>query len=398
MPGFTGESARLFEELAADPERARDVHFTGVQYPGIGCADYLSIHPTSRQTGFFMQPVLREGMRTGRAELLPMDYGGIVRYLRDAPPFDVAFAQFSPPNRDGWCSPGLSADFAPLVWSKARRRIAHVNPRLPRTRSSFRVHVSELDGMVEADAPLVTYASPTVSPVEERIGQHVAALLRDGDTVQFGIGSVVTALGRALASSRRLRIFSGMVSDTVRELWDGGALDRDAPITTGYALGSEEFYRFVDANEAAFWFTDAGTTHDPAAVAALPNFVAINSAVEVDLFGQVNSERANGTLLSGPGGLPVYARAALHSPGGRSLICLKATAREGSVSRIVPSLGAAALCTVPSHLADIVATEYGVAQLRGKSLEARARAVTGIAAPQHREHLERAWRETLAKV
>lgn len=394
VPGFSGESARLLDELAQDPERARGVHFTGVQYPGVGSAHYL-VHPTARQTSFFMLPAIREGMREGRAELLPMDYGGIVRYFREAEPFDVAFVQLSPPDREGWCSPGLSADFAPLIWAKTRRRIAHINPRLPRTRSSFRVQLSELDVAVEADAPLVTYADPLISTVEERIGRNVASHIRDGDTLQFGIGSVVTSLLRSLTSSRRLRIFSGMVSSPVRELCESGALDPDVPITAGFALGTDEFYRFIGTHDA-FWFTDSGITHDPNAIAALPSFVAINSAVEVDLFGQVNSERADGMLLSGTGGLAVYARAALHSRDGRSLICLKSTARNGSVSRIVPALGTRTLCTVPSHLADIVVTEHGVAQLRGKSLEARAKAMIGVAAPEHREHLERAWHDALS--
>jgi acyl-CoA hydrolase len=396
VPGFSGESALLFDELHADPERAKGVSFTGVQYPGIGRADYVSLHPDARQTGFFMLPAIREGMRRGQAELLPMDYAGIVRHLRAAEPFDVVFAQLSPPDAEGWCSPGVCADFPPLVWSRARRRIAHVNPRMPRTNGSFRVHVSELDASVEADSPLVTYDDSEVSPIEEKIGQHVASLVRDGDTLQFGVGSVPTAVARSLKSHRRLRIYTGMLSGAVRELSASGALDPGVPISTGSAVGSEDFYRSIGTN-GGFWFTDAGRTHDVERVAAILRFVAINSAVEVDLFGQVNSERVDGALLSGPGGLPVYAYGALRSPGGRSLICLKSTARQGAVPRIVPTLGTQAICTVPSHLADIVVTEHGIAELRGKSLELRAKAMIAIAAPQHRESLATAWRDSLSR-
>lgn len=397
VPGFSGESALLLEELAADPERARDVHFTGVQYPGIGRGDYLSFHPTARQTGFFMLPAIREGLGRGQAELLPMDYAGIVRHLREAEPFDVVFAQLSPADAEGWCSPGICADFPPLVWSRARRRIGHINPRMPRTRSSFRVHLSELDASVEADLPLVSYREPSLSPADGRIGELVASLVRDGDTLQFGVGSIPTAVVRALTSHRRLRIFTGMVSNVFRELCEAGALDPDATILTGIAIGSDDFYRFISEQEGVL-FADAGTTHDLASVARIERFIAINSAVEVDLFGQANSERVDGRILSGPGGLPVYARGALQAPGGRSLICLKSSAQGGAVSRIVPSLDARGLCTLPGHLADAVITEHGIAELRGRSLQDRARAMIAVAAPQHREGLERAWRDMLLRV
>lgn len=397
VPGFSGESSVLLEELAADPERARGVHFTGIQYPGIGKANYAGIHPDAYQTGFFMLPAIADGMRRGRAALLPLDYAGIVRHLRESAPFDAVVAQLSLPDADGWCSPGLSADFHPLVWSTARRRVAHLNPRMPRTLGSFRVHVSELDGVVEADAPLVNYQEPRVSAEDERIGEHVASVVRDGDTLQFGIGSVPAALGRSLTAHRRLRIYTGMVSGAIRDLCDSGALEPGTPIVTGIAVGSDDFYGFIGSHDG-FRFMDASITHDLKVLTQLPGFTAINSAVEVDLFGQCNSERVVGRLLSGPGGLPVYARAALQAPGGRSLVCLKSTAKNGEVSRIVPCLDASGICTVPAHLADRVITEHGVAELRGRSLEARARAMIDIAAPQHRESLERAWTEMLSRV
>jgi hypothetical protein len=165
-----------------------------VQFPGIDRIDYLALDPTVRQTAFFMSPSVRSGLADGRADLLSLDYPGIVRHLRTMPPVDVAMAQLTPPDGDGWCSAGLASDFAPLVWTPAKRRIAHLNPRLPRTRGSFRVHVSELDGMVEADAPLIEYAESNGGAVEARIGMHVTAFVRDGDTLQFGIGSVPSAL------------------------------------------------------------------------------------------------------------------------------------------------------------------------------------------------------------
>ena len=397
VTGMSGESALLLDELAEDPDRARGVHFIAVQFPGIGRGDYLGSHPDARQTGFFMTPALRAGLRQGRAELLGLDYAGIVRHVREMAPPDIVYAHLSPPDDDGYCSPGICSDFVPLVWARARRRVAHLNPAMPRTNGSFRVHVSELDGAVDAQAELVTVADALPTPVEERIGAQVATLVRDGDTVQFGIGSVPVALARSLASHRSLKLHTGMVTEAVRFLWEAGALDRDARINNGFALGSMDFYRFVAENER-IWMTDAGVTHDIVRIAAIPNFVAVNSAVEVDLLGQVNSERTSGTLLAGAGGLPVFATGAMLSPGGRSMICMPSTARRGTVSRIVPSLGQGALCNVPRHLADVVVTEHGVAQLRQASMEARAQALIGIAAPEHRAGLAEAWEQMRAKL
>lgn len=390
VPTMSNESALLQQELVADPERARGVTFIGVQFPGIDRTDYLAVHPEARQTAYFMSPSVRSGLAEGRAELLSLDYLGIARHLRDSSPVDLAIAQLTPPDADGWCSPGLVSDFMPLVWSGARRRVAHLNPRLPRTRGSFRVHVSELDDAIEADAPLLHFSESSCTEVEMRIGAHVASLLRDGDTLQFGIGSVPVALGNVLTSHRRLRIHGGLVSGSLRTLWDAGALDRDARINTGVVLGDASMHDFAGRLEP-LWLTDVTHTHGLAAVAAIPRFMAINTAVEVDLFGQVNSERANGVIQAGAGGLPAFAQGALASPGGRLLICLGSTARKGSVSRIVPALGVQALCTLPRYLVDTVVTEHGVAELRGLSLDARAKALIGIAAPEHRNTLAQAW-------
>lgn len=387
---FSTESALLHSELAADPERASEVTFCGIQYPGLDKIDYLALHPNARQEAFFMSPAIRRALAVGRADLLSLDYLGIVRHLRDAPPHDVAIAQLTPPDADGWCSPGLASDFMPLVWSRALRRVAHFNPRMPRTRGSFRVHVSELDFALECDSPLPAFAEPALGAVEAQIGAHVAARVRDGDTLQFGIGSVPVAVVNALASHRRLRFHGGMVTAGVRALWDAGALDRDARITTGVVLGDAAMQDFADGLEP-LWMTDVTHTHDIATVAAIPRFIAINGAVEVDLFGQVNGERVNGAIQSGAGGLLVFAHGALGSQGGRLLTCLSATARSGNMSRIVPVLGDQALCTLPRHLVDTVVTEHGTAELRGLGLDGRAQALIAIAAPEYRASLSDTW-------
>jgi acyl-CoA hydrolase len=397
VPGHSGELTRLLAELAQRPEAARGVTFVGVQYPSIGSGDYLTVHPESRQVSFFMSPAMRSGLRQRRAEVLSLDYPAIFRYLASSPPFDVAYAQVSPPDGDGMCSAGLCNDFLPAVWAKARRRVAHVNPRMPRTASSFRIGLEEVDAWMEAEASLVTYGSGAPSAAEKRIGEHVAELVRDGDTLQFGIGSVPAAIAAGLRRHRRLKIHSGLASEAVRPLCEQGVLDPDTPIVTGVALGGENFYGFV-ATSGRFLFRDVGYTHDTAVIGSIERFIAINSAIQVDLLGQVNSESVNGAIYAGPGGLPAFAAGALSSPGGRSLICLAATAKQGAVSRIVPRLDESALCTLPRYLADVIVTEHGAAEVRGLSPEARARRLIEIAAAEHRPALASAWQRIRARL
>jgi acyl-CoA hydrolase len=389
---MAGESALLLSELDADPLAARGVTFVSVQFPGIGRADYLGVHPEARQQAFFMTERVRAGVRDGRAELLAFDYPGVFRFLRDGPPIDVAYVQVSVPDRDGTCGVGLCNDFLPAVWARAARRVAHVNPRLPRTMGPFRVRLGELDGWFEADAEVVTYDTSAPTEVERRIGERVAELIRDGDTIQLGIGAVPDAVARSLAGRRRLRIHSGLASDPVQVLWEAGALDRDAPIVTGQALGTGRFGEFV-RDCGRFELHDVGHTHDVGVIGGIDGFVAINSAVQIDLLGQVNAEVVDGALYAGAGGLPAFAAGALRSRGGRSLVCLPSTARRGAVSRVVPILDGGALCSVPRYLADVFVTEHGVAEVRSLTLDERARAIILVAAPEHRAALGAAWRE-----
>lgn len=387
---LSAESALLRTELQADPDRARGVTFCGVQFPGIDRTDFLALHPQTRVEAHFMTPAVRAAQAGGRADLLALDYRGIARHALEGPAPDLVIAQLTPPDAEGWCSPGPAVDFMPLLWARAGRRIAHLNPGLPRSRGSFRVHVSELDAFVEAEAATLHLDEGPPGDVELRIGQHAAQLVHDGDTLQFGLGGVPQALGRALRQHRHLRLHGGMVSASLRTLWEAGALDRDSRITSGVVFGDAALHDFA-TTLPNLWLTDVRTTHEPALLAAIPRFVAINSALEVDLFGQVNAERSDGRILAGAGGLPAFAQGAMGSAGGRLLICLRATARQGSRSRIVPVLGAASLCTLSRHYADAVITEHGVAELRGLSIDARAQALIGIADPGHRETLTQAW-------
>lgn len=392
VPGVSGESLPFYAALRERPEAAAGVRFVGVHFPGINRSDYLGLHPEARQRSYFMLPGLRPGLASGRAELLPLDYPGAYRDLAENVEVDIAIAQLTPPDANGQCSTGASADFLPAVWKRARTRIGHINPRLPRTAGSFAVPAADLDAVFEADSELVSFDA---GKPDDRMRKHaafVAGLVRDGDTVQFGVGKLQSAVLDALRSHRRLRVYSGMVSTAIVDLLDAGAIQGAASIEAGVALGDAAFYQRVGQDEA-FYFRPVGETHDVRRIAAIPSFCAVNSAIEVDLFGQVNGDCINGKLLAGVGGLPAFVHGARLSAGGRSIIALPSATDDGKLSRIVPTLSPCGLVALPRHEADQVVTEHGIADLRGKSLHARAQALIAIAAPPFREELARAWDE-----
>jgi acyl-CoA hydrolase len=392
VPGMSGESLSLFEELTRHPERADGLTFVGVHFPGINRSDYLGLNSNVRQRAYFMSPALREGLSTGRVDLLPLDYPGIVRDLERMRPPDVAVAQASPPDTLGVCSLGVSQDFLPSIWHRAKSRILHINPRLPRTRGSFAVRASDCDVAFESDSAIPTLQDETPDSTSLHLAALVADLIKDGDTLQFGVGRLQAAVLGSLKNHRRLRVYSGMVSAGVTGLLDAGAIDGTGAIECGVALGNETFYRRLD-RDPTFFFRPAAETHDIRRIAAIPNFCAINSAVEVDLFGQVNVDCLNGRLVAGVGGLPAFAAGAQLSPGGRSIVVLAASGDKGRASRIVCSTQSRPLIALPRHAADIVVTEYGVAQLRDRTVQQRAHALLSIAAPEFHNELAAQWRE-----
>jgi acyl-CoA hydrolase len=397
VPGMSGESLPFFEALRRDPDRANGLTFVGVHFPGINLTNYLELHPRVRQRAYFMSSSMRGELVSGRVDLLPLDYPGIVRDLEQNLPIDVAIAQVSTPDANGLCSLGACQDFLPSVWNTARLRIAHVNPRLPRTAGSFGIKTSDCQLAFEQDAQIPTLASdpPEATPLAH--ASLVAELIADGDTLQFGVGRLQAAILASLANHRRLRIYSGMVSTPVTRLLERGVIDGEGAIQCGAALGDAQFYASLHGNPM-FYFRPARETHDVRRIAAIPNFCAINSAVEVDLFGQVNVDCLKGRLLAGVGGLPAFSAGARLSLGGRSIIVLPATGDAGRSSRIVVAAEPYGVIALPRHEADYVVTEYGVASLRGRSLHDRARDLIAIAAPQFRDALAARWDEVARRL
>ncbi|HEX4183513.1 MAG TPA: acetyl-CoA hydrolase/transferase C-terminal domain-containing protein [Caulobacteraceae bacterium] len=388
IPGGTGEPLALRRILADHPDRAAGVRFIGCLLPGINDFDYASLHPEARLTLFLFPPAFRTSFEAGRVRVLPMPYSQTAEYLAETAQVDTAILQVGPPDADGMCSFGVCADFPPLVWRRARRRIGLINPDLPQPARAAKIPFSALDVAIEASAPVIEAADAPVSDEVAAITTRIAALIPDGAVVQTGIGGAPGAIYEALTSHRNLTIRSGMITPGFRALAGSGALAADGHIT-GLALGTSDFYRFLAENDVIA-FADARVTHGAASLTGIERFISIGSALEVDLFGQVNLEWRSGRMVSGVGGAPDFIRAAANSRGGRAIIALPASAGGGKISRIVPRLSSPTASISRTDI-DTVVTEFGVAALRGLSLDERAEALIAIADPRHQTELEATW-------
>ncbi len=389
------ESVLLCDALRADPDRLRGSTVAGLFIPGVNGFDYASLTPATRVETLFVPPAFRGSFEAGRLDLLPMHYSRYPAYL-ERRPADLAILHLPPP-RDGVFSCGIGADIADGVRRFARRVAVLVNPQIPYTHGASALRADEADAVFDAEGPLAPHLSPAGDDVTDRLAAHVAALIGNGDTVQFGIGRVQTSILRTLRHHRNLRIHSGMIVDETAALAGSGALvpsgGGGAPVVTGMAIGSEPVREL--AASALVSFHGIGVTHDLRRIAAIERFTAINSAVEVDLLGQVNCEHAGGRQISGVGGAGDFMRAALVSPGGRSIVAMPSQRRGRSC--IVPRLEAGSVSIGRASI-DWLVTEYGAACLGDLSLDARAEAAIGIAAPEHRATLAGGWRALRARI
>lgn len=388
LQGAGGEPLVLRDILAEAPDRLAGVALTSCLLPGINEFDYAALHPDARLTTFMAPAGLRSSFEAGRVEVRPLPYSQIAEALLTDPPPDLAIFQVSPPDRAGLCSLGPCADFAPLVWPRARRRLAFINPRLPRTVHGPAIPLCDIEVAVEMDGPLVIGQDAPANAEQTTIALAVAGLIPDGAAIQTGIGGMPAAIVARLTDRKDLVIRSGMVTQGYRALAEAGALAVGARHVTGLAHGSEAFMRWA-ARELIF--ADATVTHGAAPLAATERFHAINSALEVDLFGQANVEWRGGRLAGGVGGAPDFARGARRSRGGRAILALASTARGGTISRIVSRLCSPTV-SIPRDDTDLVVTEHGVADLRGRSLDARADALIAVAGPTYRQALAVEWR------
>jgi len=330
---------------------------------------------------------LRALSKAGLLEVIPCNYSALPRlFAQGALPHDVGLVQVSPPDADGLCSLGVGVDYIADALDHTRVLIAEVNHQMPSTIGSTKIPLARFAATVETDRPLLALVSPPASQTESTIAALVAGLVEDGDTLQLGVGALPSAVLARLSERNDLGIHSGMISDGVVELIDLGVITGDAKeidrgvVVTGAALGSSALYERV--RELGIQFRPASYTHSPQTLSQLRRLVSVNSAIEVDLTGQVNAERRHGTYVGAVGGQSDFSRAASLT-GRRSIIALRS--RSGSHSTIVPSTR-----TVTTSRADVdvVVTEHGIAELRGHGFRERARRLAAIADPEFRAELE----------
>jgi acyl-CoA hydrolase len=389
----------LVQELLRQSRRLRPLTLMG----GLLLGDYPFCSPdydgAFHWVTFHVMPPIRKALVAGRAEFVPVRYRDTPWLFGPGGPWeaDAVLVHTAPPGPDGSLSLGVSTSYPLPVARAAPLVIAEVNPRMPRTLGDSTIPADRVAAWVESDAPLRTYPSPRVPEAEGRIGVQVAELIPDGATLQVGIGAVPEAVAAALGGHRDLALhsflFDGMLPLLERRVITGARKSRNiGRMELGEIMGTEPLFRWVHENPAV-WMAPSTVIHDPAFVAGLDRFVSVNSAIEVDLTGQVNAESIGDREVAGIGGQFDFVLGASLAAGGRSVIALPSTGRGGSVSRIVARLSPGARVTTPRYLTDWVVTEFGRAQLRGLGEDARARALVQLAHPRFQEALEREWAE-----
>jgi acyl-CoA hydrolase len=364
--------------------------FTGIFVPGLNTRTYLA-NSDCRVETFFLTPELKAA--GDAVAFLPLGYGDILARLR-AVPIDAALFMATPPDSDGLCGFGPVVDFLADLWPKIPVRIAHINPLMPNARGSTGIPFRELTAYVEGEQSLLNFPDAGSDPVIEEIARNVARWIGDGATIETGLGKLPTAALGALKGRRGLKIHSGLIGEGVVDLEEAGALADGRAVTGGVAVGSNRLYDAVGGPQ--YWFEPVSYTHSPRVIIEIENFVALNSAVEVDLVGQGYAEMGPQGLMSGPGGASDFARAAWCA-GGLRIVALPASAARGAISRIVAPNAGAGPILLGRMDTDVVVTEFGSADLRGLSYHDRAVALTAIASPNHRRSLEDAWAKFAAK-
>ncbi|WP_445386019.1 acetyl-CoA hydrolase/transferase family protein [Robiginitalea sp. IMCC44478] len=343
----------------------------------------------------FVGSNVRKAVNTNQGDYIPIFLSEIHQlFRRKLLPLDVAVVQVSPPDKHGYCSLGVSVDITLPAVQHAKKVIAQLNPLVPRTHGDGIIHMSHIDSFVEISEPIHSYPEGKISEVEHSIGKNVAGLIEDGATLQMGIGNIPNAVLKNLGNHRRLGVHTEMFSDGILPLVKSGVITGENKaidaykIVSCFAAGSQKLYDFIDENPQLS-FKDASYTNDTANIRKNPKVTAINSAIEIDLTGQVCADTIGSYQYSGVGGQMDFIRGASLSEGGKPIIALSSVTNKG-ISKISPFLkNGAGVTTTRAHVHHVV-TEYGVVNLFGKNLQQRAKALISISHPDHRESLERA--------
>jgi acyl-CoA hydrolase len=392
QPGCA-EPETLVEALMRRGPFVEDVEI--VHMMTMGAAPYVAPEMAGhfRHNAMFIGSNVREAIYDGRADYTPIYLSEIEGLFESgAMPIDVALLELSPPDSHGFCSFGVGVDTSLTAAKCARYVVAQINDQMPRTYGDSFIHVTELDAIVDSSRPLCAIKHPPITDMHKAIARNVAGLIEDGSVLQTGIGGIPDAVLPFLMDRKDLAVHSELVSDGVIPLIEAGVLTgarknfKPRKIILGFALGTKQLFNFVD-NNPIFEFHPTAYTNDPGLIARNDNMVAINSALQVDLTGQVCSDSIGNQFYSGIGGQVDFLRGSSRSKGGKAIIAISSTAKSGTISRIVPMLNPGAGVVTSRGLIRYVVTEYGVAYLHGKTIRERAQALIDISHPKFREEL-----------
>lgn len=396
--GVAAAPRTLIDAMTRRAPELRDVEIVHLHTEGPAPYSNPENRKSFRVNAFFVGANVRGAVRDGQADYIPVFLSEIPALFRKGIlPLNVALVNLSPPDKHGFCSLGVSVDIARAAVESADHVIAQINPRMPRTLGDALVHISDLDVMVDVDEPLHEAAQPVPSEADRAIGNYIAELIEDGATVQMGIGSIPNAVLAALGSHKNLGIHTEMFSDGLIDLVRSGVVNGARKVThpgkivAGFVMGTQRVYDFIDDNPQVLML-DIAYVNDTSVIRRNPKVTAINSAIEVDLTGQVCADSIGTYQFSGVGGQMDFIRGAGLSEGGKPIIALPSVTTRGE-SKIAAFLKpGAGVVTTRAHVHYVV-TEYGVAYLYGRNLRQRASDLIKIAHPDHRESLEAAAHE-----
>jgi len=386
---------KLINGLVSRYESLSDVEIIHLHTEGQAAYTQKPYSQSFKMNSVFVGSNVRQSVKEGHGDYIPIFLSEIhLLFRRSILPLDVAFIQVSPPDNHGYCSLGTSIDITIPAIQTAKLVIAQVNPQVPRTHGDGFIHISELDFAIEENAPIYGHDLPIASEIENKIGANIASLVEDGATLQMGIGAIPNAALQNLGNHKNLGIHTEMFSDGILPLIESGVINgsqkevKTGKIVTCFAVGSQKLYDFMDDNPLVH-MKEAAYTNDTAIIRRNPKVTAINSAIEIDLTGQVCADTIGQMQFSGVGGQMDFIRGASLSEGGKAIIAMPSVTKKG-ISKITPFLKeGAGVTTTRAHVHYIV-TEYGVVDLYGKNLKQRAKALISIAHPNHRESLEKA--------
>lgn len=382
-----------FNHRALELERLRLI-----QVLTIGKADYIKpeFEGHIRVNSMFISANVREAVNDGRADFTPVFLSEIPGLFKSGRmPLDVSLISVSPPDKNGYCSYGVEVGLTKTAAESSKIVIAEVNAQMPRTLGDSFIHVSKIDYVVEVDYPLPEVQMAISSPEQEAIANHIAAIIPDGATLQMGIGGIPDAVLKKLYNHQHLGVHSELFSDGVVDLVEAGVITNErktfhpGKIISGFVLGTQRLYDFVDDNPIVE-LHPTEYINDPFNIAKNDKMVSINSALQVDLTGQVCADSIGPRFYSGVGGQVDFVRGAARSKGGMPIIAMLSTAKNGTISRIVPMLTEGAGVITSRNDVHYVATEYGVADLFGRTIKDRAQQLIDIAHPDFREELAEA--------